>query len=63
MLGTARSNDTHTIHVPGEKVQKTYMSMSAIKISDDESLVCKRMFSGLFTSHVSDPKTSPKARR
>lgn len=63
MLGTARSYDTHMIHVSGEKVQGMYMSMSAITISDDESLIGKRMFSSLFTSHVSDPKTSPKARR
>jgi hypothetical protein len=32
------------------------MPKSAITISDDGSLVRKRMFSGLFTSHGLDPK-------
>jgi len=43
-----------------EKIQATYMPKSAITISDNGSLVRKRMFSGLFTSHALDPKISAK---
>ena len=43
-------------HVPSEKIQGTYMPKSAITISDVGSLVRKRIFSGLFTSHGLDPK-------
>jgi len=38
----------------GEQTQATRMPKSAITISDDGSLVRKRMFSGLFTSHALD---------
>jgi len=37
------------------------MPKSTITISEDGSLVLKRIFSGLFTSHVLDPKISPKS--
>jgi hypothetical protein len=50
----------HVRHVSGEKFQATYMPKSAITISDDGSLVRKRMFSGLFTSHELDPEITPK---
>ena len=58
-LGPARSNDMHTRHVSGEKVQGTYMPKSAITISDNGPLIRKRMFPGLFTSHVAGPEISP----
>ena len=37
--------------VSGKKTQATHMPKSAITISDDGSLVRKRMLSGLFTFH------------
>jgi len=40
--------------VSDKKTQATHMPKSAITISDDGSLVQKRMFSGLFTSHELD---------
>jgi len=40
--------------VSSKKTQATHMSKSVITISDDGSLVRKRMFSGLFTSHKLD---------
>jgi hypothetical protein len=43
-------------HVSGKNIQATHMPKSAITISDDGSLVRKRMFSGLFTSHALNPK-------
>ena len=46
--------------VSSEKTQATHVPKSAITISDDGSLVRKRMFSGLFTSHALDPNISPK---
>ena len=54
MLGTARSNHTHMRHVSREKDQGTYTPKSVVTISVDGSLVRKRMFSGLFTSHALD---------
>jgi len=43
---------------PGEKSQATHMPKLAITISDDGSLVRKRIFSGLITCHTLDPKIS-----
>jgi len=40
--------------VPGKRTQATHMPKSAITISDDKSLVQRRRFSGLFTSHTLD---------
>ena len=41
-------------HASSEQTQATHMPKSAITISDDGSLVWKRMSSGLFTSHTLD---------
>jgi len=41
---------------PARKVQGSYTPKAAIAISDDGSLVRRRMFSGLSASHTLDPK-------
>jgi len=46
--------------VSSKKTQATHVPKLAITISDDRSLVRKRMFSGLFTSHALDPNILPK---
>ena len=58
MFGTERRM-TRMRRVSGEKTQVTHMPKSVITISDDGSLVRKRMFSGLFTSHALDPNILP----
>ena len=66
MLGTEHRgppNDVNTRHVSGEKIEGTYTPKMAIPRSDDRSFVWKIKFSGLFTSRVSDPKTSLKLWR
>ena len=58
MFGTERCM-THIRRISSKKTQVTHMPKSTITISDDRSLVWKRMFSGLFTSHMLDPKILP----
>ena len=47
VLGAARSNDLRVRHFSREHVKATHMPKSAMTMSDDGSLVRKRMFSGL----------------
>jgi hypothetical protein len=63
VLGAGRSCDTHVRGVSGEQVNATYMPKSAITISDDGSFVRKRMFSGLSTGNLSDPKISQRGMK
>jgi len=58
VFGTER-HMTCIRRVSGKKTQVTHMPKSVITISDDGSLVRKRMFSGLFTSHALDQKILP----
>jgi len=63
VLGAGRSCDAHVRGVSGEQVNETYMPKSTITISDDGSFVRKRMFSGLSTGRLSDPKTSQRGMK
>jgi len=63
VLGTGRSCDTHVRGVSGEQVNATYVPKSAITISDDGSFVWERMFSGLSTGYLSDPKISQRGMK
>jgi len=59
VFGTER-HMTRMRDVSGEKFQATRIPKSAITISDYGYLVRKGTFSGLFTSHWLDTRTSPK---
>jgi hypothetical protein len=63
VLGAGRSCDTRVRGVSGEQVNATYMPKSAITIADDGSFVRKKMFSGLSTGHLSDPKISQRGMK
>ena len=54
MLGTATPDGMYFSRFSIEHVKETYMPKSAMTMSDDESMVRKRVFSGLSKHHRLD---------